>query len=308
MDKTAVVIGASGLIGKYCYKVLGSRGWQVIGTFNANSQDNLVYLDALNLQSVRKFIEENKPSWVINCASLPGGVDLCELDPELAFKNHLKIPEILINACKSFSCHFVHFSTDYIFDGNSGPYKEDDLINPISVYGKIKAKAEQLVNDNISDALIIRTTFVYDYDPKSRSKNFIQAIIEKIINKISVNVPTDQIGNPTLSRNLAEVTIDLIENEAKGIFNVAGVDRLSKYKWAIRAAEIFGLDKGFIKGVTTPELKQVARRPLSAGFELNKIQNTVQRRLYGIDEGLKLMKADWIKDSPDLFSYEVNNK
>ena len=295
MGDRVLVVGGSGLIGQYVLKAIGPDAEVAIGTYFRHRRPGLLSLDASDPGQVAAVFDEVRPTVVINAAGMQGGTDACEREPELAMAYYFGNPRNLAAACRRHGSRLVHISTDYIFDGRAGPYREDAHPNPISVCGQVKWKAESYVSNVLTDSLIIRTTFVFDWDPLTETPNFIMQMIRQLRKREYFRAPVDQVGNPTLAGNLAEAIKELLAQGATGVFNLAGITRCSKYDWTVAAARCFGLNASLIRGVTTDELGQVAARPLQAGFILDKALSVLDTSLLSLPEALEVMKRRMAK-------------
>ncbi|MFX1503954.1 MAG: SDR family oxidoreductase, partial [Promethearchaeota archaeon] len=186
----------------------------------------------------------------------------------------------------------VFFSSDYVFDGNSGPYLESDEPNPINKYGEVKLLCEGFVKE-IDDYLIIRTAVVYGFEKDS--KNYFMTFSSDLMNNKKKKVPNDQFSTPTFVNDLASITIELVNKNKNGIYNVTGPDYCSRSAFALKIADKFDLNKNLIIPVSTKELNQAARRPLKAGLINNKIRIELSVKPLGIDEVLNEIKIAYNK-------------
>jgi len=206
------------------------------------------------------------------CAAGATNVDRCETNqPWAEAANHLG-PLALARAARHIP--YVFFSTDYVFDGspeNPGPYSEDAPTNPLSVYGRTKLEGEQSILAAHPSALVLRTTTVYGPDPQG--KNYLYTLSRVLKAGNIMKAPTDQLATPTYNADLAAAAIALVELSQTGIFHVSGPDFLSRYDFAVAACEILALPTATLQPSTTPELAQLAARPLIAGLAIAKLQS-----------------------------------
>jgi len=197
-----LVTGASGQLGKTFQKL--EANWKNISfTFCASSE-----LDITDTDQVADFFEQHAFDWVINCAAYTK-VDLAEEEIEKAFAvNQLGVKN-LVSSCEKHALKLIHFSTDYVFDGNaSTPYTEESECNPINVYGKSKRAGELEILNTTIQAIIIRTSWVFS----EFNGNFAQTMLTLFNTKEQINVITDQIGTPTSTHDLAQITVQIIQN------------------------------------------------------------------------------------------------
>ena len=143
----------------------------------------------------------------------------------------------VVDLCKEFNSKMVYISTDYVFDGKSGPFSEDDTPNPLNHYGKTKLEAENIVK-TLKNFLVIRTAWVNSVS--SKSKNFVMQVINSLKAGKVMRVVNDQFGHPTLASNLAGIIIELIMKEKNGVYHVTGSSYVSRYNQALKIAQAFG--------------------------------------------------------------------
>jgi len=212
-------------------------------------------------------------------------VDGCESTPELARRINCEGSAILAAAAAKHGARFIYFSTDYVFNGRSGPYAEDAAADPICVYGRSKWQGELAVRDAHPAALVIRSTTVYGPDPNER--NFLYSLRKGLAGNQLFRVPADQIATPTYNVDLAAAVVALTNGGAQGVFHVAGPDLVSRLEFARRAVAVMGLEATNLSGVSTGELAQMAARPLRGGLLTGKLTANLPRlRMRGIEDGV----------------------
>ena len=285
-----LIIGASGLVGNHLYSTAIKRGYNVKGTFWSYSDPDMIKLDIRDAGAVKLIIEEIKPDVVYVTAKM-GGVDYCEEHPIETFQANVVGLKNLINAVNQVKGKVVFFSSDYIFDGNSGPYVETDVPNPIGEYGRQKLIAEYLVLQQSDNPLIVRTTVVYGFE--RQQKNFAYSLINSFRQKKSILVPDDQVGSPTYAPSLAKAVLELVEIKASGVYNIAGNEIIDRYTFSCEAARIFGFSDEYIRPIITSKLHQKAARPLKAGLVIDKVSNIIHTPMTGYREGLAIMASEW---------------
>lgn len=279
---SSLVIGASGLVGGHLLRILNDRGARVEGTYRGHSAPGLSPLNICDAEAVRACIELTQPEVIYLPASLTN-VDYCELHPDESFAVNVQGVRNVIASVGG--ARIVYFSSDYVFAGDAGPYCETDSVHPLNVYGKHKVLAEQALPEN---ALIIRTTVAYGWELEG--KNFVYRLQKVLGEGNELRVPVDQLGNPTYAPNLALATVVLAEKGARGIQNVAGPKRVSRYEFALEVARVLGLNSSLIRPVTTSGLHQSALRPLNAGMISDKAQAELPFALLDYHEGLMRLR------------------
>lgn len=283
-----IVTGASGFIGRSFLKVFSDE--TVVGTCFSRCGPGLMRVDIRDRAALEGFLTDFAPDVVIHNAARPT-VDWCEHNIDDARLLNLSSTVNLAEACGRLSAKLVFLSTDYVFDGCDGPYREDDTTNPINVYGKLKLEAEQAIQERLHDYMIIRTTNVYGFD--LQSKNFLMGILPRLARRELVRVAADQYGNPTLVHDLCSAVKRLVERGATGIFHVVGPDFVNRLEWAQSAARVFDLDPELIVGAVTEELAQPAPRPKRCGLVADRAGEILGEPLTDLRNGLSLMKSQW---------------
>jgi len=281
-----LIIGRSGLLGRSFI----SDKHDIYGTYSSHmmpGQKN-IHLDIRQHDKVNELIKKLKPDVVINTAYV-NNVNLCETLPETTQEVNILGAYNLAKMCAKHKIKFVFFSTDYVFDGKHGPYKEGDKPNPISIYGQSKVFCEDFIK-KMQDYLILRTTVIYGYSPNRL--NFVTWVIDRLGKKRLVRIVTDQYGSPTYAPDLAAATITLLERDASGLYHLAGSTHINRYDFSKQICDVFKLDNRLIKPITSEELNQIAKRPLKAGFMCTKAEKVMGRRMLGTLEGLNKFKKE----------------
>lgn len=284
----ALVIGASGLIGSHLMRTCQARGWDTIGTYHNFAQPDLSFLELTNVDAVRSLIQISHPDVIFLPAYL-SNVDYCELHPEQTYQiNVVGSLNVAISA-REVAAKLVFYSSDYVFNGEHGPYTETDAPDPICIYGQQKLEIEQKISHVWDDFLILRVTVVYGWEVQG--KNFVNRLIKSLKSDLNIKVPQDQVGSPTLVNDIAEASCRLVETSAKGVFHVAGTDWIDRYQFAREVAKIFNLPAQQIIPVVTSELGQAARRPLKAGMKCDRLKQAIEWQPRGTMEGLTFLSA-----------------
>lgn len=277
-----LVIGAEGQVGHFLLRVLGGNH-EVSGT-SLEGIAGLPPLDIRDAGAVDRFFGAHRPEYVILTAALTH-VDKCEELPELAEAINVRGAEHVAQACRRLDAGLAFFSSEYVFDGRSGPYRETDPTRPESVYGRTKLAGEQIVASLVPSHLIVRTTVVYSYLPGS--VNFFMQVLQRAQQGEPITVPADQLGNPTQAVNLAQALAELIEGGHRGIFNLVGTTRVGRDVFARRILEKLGRDVQPVTAVPTSSLKQKAPRPLVAGLVTDKAQTILRKHpLWDLERSL----------------------
>ena len=293
--KTVFITGANGLLGQAIVSLFTREADFEIIQSSVEEKPYLEYghkyecLDITQKEDVKRVIDFYKPEVIINCAAYTE-VDKCETERELCWKLNVDAVKNLVIGAKRNDSKVIHFSTDYIFDGKNGPYREDAPPNPISFYGRSKLASENaLVSSGINFA-IARTMVLYGIGNNIK-QNFALWLVNKLKNNEPVSIVTDQVGNVTIVDDLAYGTLKLIEKDASGVFNIAGKDILSRYDFALKLCEVFKYNGNLVSPIETARLNQPAPRPLNSGLIVLKAEAELGMNLMDSEEGLRLLKV-----------------
>ncbi len=263
-----LVVGAAGQVGAQLVHLLAGKA-----VFS--SRDKGLFVDLEQIEERRHDLKESMKSADIGAIICVGGltdVERCEAESKRAFKINAAGPAALAEVAAELSAAFVYFSTEYVFDGEAGPYREDAATNPLSVYGKSKWAGERWVQNAHPAPLVVRTTVVVG--PDSRRKNFLYGLLSASQEGRPMRVASDQVSTPTYNFDLARTTLDMLSLGARGIVNVVGPEALSRFEFALRSAAFLGLDSRFIVPTKTVDLGQIAPRPLKAGLCTAKLRES----------------------------------
>jgi dTDP-4-dehydrorhamnose reductase len=301
MKKKILITGSNGLLGqKLVYRFLKEKDVEVIATSKGDNRlrvrDGYNYqsLDITDEQAVKDALLRYVPDVVINTAAMTN-VDACETEREACRKMNVDAVEYIINAMKLLpvSSHLIHLSTDFIFDGNNGPYRETDVpYPPASVYAESKFMSEKLVEKSRLKWTIIRTILVYGVvDFMSRS-NIVLWAKDALSKGKTINVVDDQFRTPTLSEDLAEGCVLAALQGATGIFHISGEDFMSIIELVNVVADFWHLDKSLIHPAKTATLGQPAQRPLKTGFILDKAIAELGYKPHSFLQGLAIVDKE----------------
>ena len=307
--KRMLIVGGSSLLG---YKLSNiASEYETYSTFYKNQiqLDNIksISINISDKKSCEK-IFDLKPDIIINSAAMTN-VDYCEKFEKEAYKVNVIGTENLANIAESIKCKFIHISSDAIFSGKNNGFLEDDIPEPVNVYGKTKLESEKIAR-KVSDCLILRPSVIFGWIPfkhlKTREKsvksmNFALWLVKKLHNKEKISIVNDQFSTPTLADNLAENILEFIKKDLTGIFHVAGISCINRLDFSRRIAKEFGYSDNNITSCTTRELNQIAPRSLQSCLNSEKaLKNGIN--LLDIDKAIKIMSEQIKKENPKLFN------
>jgi len=213
-----------------------------------------------------------KPDVVIHLAAF-SDVDRCEIDPDIAYKINSEGTGNVAKSCRECGARMVLLSTDYVFDGISGPYSENDVPNPINVYGQSKLEGENAALTHVDDILIIRISVPFGKRIEDTDHNFISWLIEQLQDGNSVHIADDQFTTPSYLEEFSRVLWTLVQKDLSDIYHYGTSDRLSRYEMALHVCQIMGFSDELVYPVKTSDLGFVAKRPLESGFITDKVHD-----------------------------------
>jgi dTDP-4-dehydrorhamnose reductase len=279
----------------------GQLGWELerslapLGELNACDYPAIDLADA---KSLRQIIRDCQPDLLINAAAYTA-VDRAEIEPEQANAINAIAPAVMAEEARLRGASFIHFSTDYVFNGSKGaPYLESDLPDPLSVYGRTKLAGEQAVQEVGESYLILRTSWVYSL----RRDSFVNKVLGWARTQSKIKLVTDQVSGPTWTRMLAEVTSQLIVSAGQesadwfsqhhGLYHLAGSGYCSRFEWG---QQVLQLDphreeqvvQELLPGLTA-EFPTPARRPLFSALNCDRFYQTFHLQLPDWKFALKL--------------------
>lgn len=277
----ALIIGASGQLGRFLYEILKSRGYEVVGTYNSRATSD-VKLDVTDYVKLEDLIIKLRPDIIINSAAMVDA-DGCEIDRARCYAVNAEAVKHMSKAASVIKAYFVQVSTDYVFDGEKGLYREEDPPDPVNYYGlaKLIGEAYALSYDY---SLVVRTSGVYS----GYKSNFPKFVIERLVAGQQVNAVADSYYSPIHAKQLAFAIVELAEQRRTGIIHVAG-ERMSRYELALMIVEAARLPRELVKPVKLAEMNWRARRPRDSSLDINKARSYLGFDFYNVKEGVRML-------------------
>ena len=286
-DARTLLIGASGQLGR----ALAARcaGRSLVGASHRHTPPGGLRIDLGDADGTRSALNEVHPDLILVAGAMCN-VDQCEIEPEMCERINTRGPAIVAEYAREHGGRVVFFGTDHVFDGGKPAYVEGDTVNPLNVYARSKARAEEALRELLPDRhLIIRTGWVYG--PDNERRNFVLRLIDRMAAGEAIPVPSDQWGSPSYTEDIAAATSYLVDHDATGTFHATGPDLVDRAALALKICERFGLATSALMPRPTEALKQAARRPLRVLLDCHKLAVTGAPRFRGIDEGLRALAA-----------------
>lgn len=290
-----LITGANGLLGQKIVSeakhfpqislLLTSKGPKRF-TDNLNPYFELDICDPI---ACSEFILHHKPDVIINTAAMTN-VDLCESEKENCDNLNITAVKTLVKLSNKIDAHLIHLGTDFIFDGENGPYSEEDLPNPLSYYGMSKWKADLIVMANANSWAILRTIIIYGIAEGMSRGNLVLWAKNALEKEQEIKVVNDQFRSPTLAEDLAWACLRTAELKAKGVFHISGAETKSIFDLVNELADVYGLNKELIIATDSTTLNQAAKRPPNTGFNIQKAIDVLGYKPKSFAEGLLEVK------------------
>lgn len=288
-----LITGASGMLGANLALLAQNRGYEVLGWTNSRPLVSAPFatcpVDFCDQHGLAQAFEAAQPDALINCAA-QANVDVAEKHPEHALRVNAEAAGELALLARIANVPMIQLSTDSVFDGTQGNYRETDTPNPLNTYAKSKLAGEQAVAEANPEAAIARVVF-YGW-----SLTGTRSLAEFFYNNLTAGKPvngfTDMFFSPLYVAHLAEALLEMLEMRLGGIYHVYAPESLSKYDFGVRLAHEFGLDTNLIRPISALDSDLLARRSLNLSMNTDKLQAALGKTLPGQAEGLRALLAD----------------
>ncbi|MGV3639979.1 MAG: SDR family oxidoreductase [Adhaeribacter sp.] len=298
MKKRVLITGSNGLLGqKLAQLLVHNADIELIATSRGDNklsqilpELHFISLDVTDPWQVDKVIAVERPTHIIHTAAMTQ-VDDCEEDQAACWRLNVEAVAHLVAACERYQVHLIHLSTDFIFDGEQGPYQEDAPAHPLSYYGESKLAAEKLVLASTCAWTIVRTVLVYGVVYDYGRSNIVLWVKKSLEAGKSIQVVNDQWRTPTLAEDLAMGCWLVVEHDAQGIYHLSGKEMLTPYQMALQVAEYFALDASLIRKADAATFSQKARRPLRTGFDIGKAERDLGYRPHTFPQGIAVVAS-----------------
>ena len=290
-----LITGSNGLLGQKIVRQLKKRKIEFLATSKGENRNpdcedsNYVSMDICSEMEIAGVFNSFLPSHIIHTAAMTN-VDACELNPNDCNETNVLATQKLFNEAKKIQAHFQLLSTDFIFDGEKGNYKEEDEPNPLSVYAQSKVDAERfLLNDSYPNYSIVRTIIVYGIGKNLSRTNIVCWAKEALSKGQEMRIIDDQFRAPTWADDLAWACIRICELDKSGIYHISGPETISIFEIVERVARYFGLSTETLVRTDSSTLNQPAKRPPKTGFDLTKSRNDLGYSPKTLEETLDLI-------------------
>lgn len=287
-----LITGSNGLLGQKVIDLCLSKGLHFLATSSGENRYSKCpaakyqTLDITDEANIKAVFEQYLPTHIIHTAAMTN-VDACEAQPEACDLVNRQAVYMLAKASQAIGAHFQLLSTDFVFDGEAGPYKETDQPNPLSVYARSKYEAELLLKD-VQGLIysVVRTIIVYGKGEQLSRSNLILWAKEALQEGKPLHIVDDQFRAPTWADDLAWACVRICELDQTGIFHISGPETISIYDIVLRVAAYYQLPTNRITRLKSHTLNQAAKRPPRTGFILDKANSILSYKPHTLEETL----------------------
>jgi len=286
------IVGASGLLGEGFQHISKDTKNEFILCYTKNKILNAEHLDITKNDAIKSFFKIHKPDVTINCSAITD-LDFCEKNKSHVLDVNTLGAKKLAQACNVHNSHLIHISTDYVFDGQAGPYQENDMPNPISYYGQTKHQSEELVLKENENFCVVRTGMLYGWS--QNKQNLATMITSELRNNRQVKLINDLQVSPSYTDNVAEMILELALMKISGIFNVANSSIVTRYDFGLLLSEVFELNKSLIKPISSKDFHWNVPRPHKGGLLLDKVSKVLNKKPLTAKECLIRMRAEEVR-------------
>lgn len=292
------ITGANGFLGQHLVTFLANLNYEVIASGRNNSvftnypTIQYVNLELTNEQAVNIVLQRFQPHFIIHAAAMSKPNE-CEVEKEKCILNNVTSTEYVVKAANAVGAKVIYISTDFVF-GEGGPHAETDVPAPLNFYGKSKLLAEQIVQSNSSDSVIMRPVFIYGPLQPRMKPTFLHWVKNNLSEGKKIKVVSDQFRIPTYVTDLCKGIAAMIQKNVIGIYHLAGSEIISPYQMAVTVAEILKLDKNLIENVTSETFHEAVVRAKKSGLIIAKAQLELGYEPITFVEGVGMCFSDVI--------------
>ncbi len=290
-----LITGGTGLLGKSLLEEApGTAGLTATGLSDPTPLLPARYrgfpLDVRDAAAVQWLVRHVEPTVVIHTASI-GSVDYVQRHPDEARAVNVTGTAHIAAAAAAVGAYLVFISSNAVFDGTRAPYREEDPVCPVNIYGRLKVEAEQLVAACTTiPTAIVRPILMYGWNHPTERVNPVTWVLRELPRGVTLPVVTDTYTNPLWAPSCAQVIWRIVERQATGVFHVAGRDRVNRYEFAVETAKVFGLDPRQLKPVTSAFFPEIAPRAPDTSYDTSKMTRVLGLQPVSLQEGLEAMR------------------
>jgi len=285
-----VITGAGGLLGSAL--VTKAREHEVFSFYNQHlpASGVPVRADLQDWDQLARILKNINPDAIVHAAALTD-VDRCEREQNLASAVNYESTKVIAKCASELGAFLIFVSTDYVFDGEKGRYRENARPRPINFYGLTKLNGEHVVKELLSDYLIARTSVIFGSAPSSGKVNFALWVLNALKEGKPAKVTVDQFVSPTFNANLAEMIMECLERRLTGTMHLSGATRLSRFEFASELCTEWSLNPSVIEPVEMSQMNWSAPRPRDSSLDVTKAASILRTKPATISQSLRAMKS-----------------
>lgn len=288
-----MIVGGQGRLGQKLIEVLKREtDWDISSVVRAGIADRrgVRYFDTGSKREWKELIADIRwtPDIMVNCAAV-SDVDFCETHRREAWETNVGLTEIQVELSRKTGARLIQISTDHVFNGEDGPYTEGSIPDPLNYYGKSKLAADNLCIQSGIDCCIVRTMWLYG-SIENGKPTFVDWVLSNVAQRKRIAVATDELGNPTLTDDVAYGIMRIIEESTQGIVNLAGPENVSRETFARMILDEWGFATDMIDPIQSADILRRARRPLKSGLMTLKARTLLGTRPLDVLSGLKTFR------------------
>ncbi|HVA41474.1 MAG TPA: SDR family oxidoreductase [Candidatus Binataceae bacterium] len=288
-----LVTGASGTIGRALHRELAGS-YEIVGWAFSKAGGGLERVDLRDPRELALAFDRASPELVVHSAAV-GSPDEAERDPGAARRINVEATAQIARLCQSRGARLIHFSTDIVFDGQRGWYREGDQANPINVYARTKLESERVLFDQCPGAVALRVALVFGWAQGGRP-TFLDYLNDRLSHGLPVTAFTDQIRTPTPVSGIAEAVKRLLQRtDVSGVLHCTGPDRVSRLEFVQAFARVFGYPEKLVVAGAMAEVPSTAPRPRDCSLICDRMASLIDLQLPGIEESMKRLRNEPVR-------------
>ncbi len=293
-QKTVIITGGTGLLGKAMEETL-PLDWNIVSLHQRDykiigAKARHLTLDIRDKRAVDRLFAKKRFDAVVHAAGI-ASVDYVEKHYAESLESNIVGTLNITSAARRTDSYLIYISTNAVFDGKKAPYSEEDPVNPVNQYGRLKVECERLVQETLKHWLIVRPILMYGWNHEATRQNPATWIYDHLRQGKAVSLVTDIRENPLYNISCGQALWAAIAKRPSGIIHLAGRDQVNRFEFALEVAETFGLDKSLIKEATSDAFPGLAARPPNTTFLTARMERELGISPTGLREGLLAMKA-----------------
>lgn len=293
-QNTILITGGTGLLGKGMEET-APAGWKIVSVHQRpyaveDSRVKHLILDIRDKIAVDRLFKRHKFDVVVHAAGI-ASVDYVEKHYAESLESNLVGTLNITSACRRAEIPLVYVSTNAVFDGLKPPYSEEYPVNPVNKYGRIKVECERLVRETLEHYTIMRPILMYGWNHAVTRPNPATWIYEKLMRGEAIDMVDDVTENPLYNVECGRLLWAITDKKPAGIIHAAGKDAVNRWQFALKVAEVFGLDASLIRRVPSSHFPSIAARPPNTTLDTRRMAHDLGVKPITVEEGLRAMKA-----------------